>query len=28
VDAEGGRLLERPAWFRSTLIRFLAEPRS
>lgn len=26
VDVEGGRLLERPAWFRSTLTRLLAAP--
>ena len=27
VDAKGGRLLERPAWFRSTLAKLLATPR-
>lgn len=27
VDAEGARLLERPAWFRSTLVRLLSEPK-
>jgi hypothetical protein len=28
VDVEAGRLLERPAWFRSTLVRLLTAPRS
>jgi hypothetical protein len=27
VDAEGGRLLERATWFRSTLTRLLTEPK-
>ena len=27
VDADGARLLEHPAWFRSTLARLLAEPK-
>jgi hypothetical protein len=27
VDVEGTRILERPAWFRSTLTRLLAGPR-
>jgi hypothetical protein len=27
VDAEGTRLLERPAWFRSTLARLLSETK-
>ena len=27
VDAEGARLLERPAWFRSTLVKLLSDPK-
>ena len=27
VDVEGGRFVERPAWFRSTLVRLLTAPR-
>ena len=27
VDADGPRLLERPAWFRSTLAKLLSEPK-
>ena len=27
VDVEGGRFVERPAWFRSTLVKLLTAPR-
>jgi hypothetical protein len=27
VDVDGARVLERPAWFRSTLVKLLSEPK-
>jgi hypothetical protein len=27
VDVDGARLMERPAWFRSTLVKLLSEPK-